>query len=280
VPQGGGSVDINHFNSVREAVVPRCSTAAQAVDPYAQCSLGPINVQEAPYHFTYHALIARLEKRVSNGVHVLGSYAYSRNSGTNTGNGFNFDDWLQNRGPAANDFTHVLNVAGVLRLPAQVDLGFNFSYTSAAPFSAYLSGIDFNGDGSMGDLLPGTTVNAFNRGMGRADLERLVAEFNRTYAGSTDALNSPIPQLRLPARYSFGDNFQALDLRLSRSFLLRSRVRVSLIGEAFNVYNASNLSMYSGDLTSAAFGQPSSRVTQIFGSGGPRSFQLAARASF
>ena len=69
-------------------------------------------------------------------------------------------------GPAANDFTHILNLAGVLRLPARVDLGFNFSYSSVPPFSAYIGGIDFNGDGTTGDLLPGTTVNVFNRGMG------------------------------------------------------------------------------------------------------------------
>ena len=53
-----------------------------------------------------------------------------------------------------------------------------------------------------------------------------------------------------------------------------------LIGEAFNLYNAANLSGYSGDLTNPAFGQPTSRFTQVFGSGGPRAFQLAARVSF
>ena len=37
-------------------------------------------------------------------------------------------------------------------------------------------GIDFDGDGTTDDPLPGTTVNAFNRGMGRADLQRLVTE--------------------------------------------------------------------------------------------------------
>ena len=55
---------------------------------------------------------------------------------------------------------------------------------------------------------------------------------------------------------------------------------MTLIGEVFNAYNAANLSGYSGDLTSAAFGQPTSRVVQVFGSGGPRSFQVAARVSF
>src|SRR2546426_8088152 len=37
---------------------------------------------------------------------------------------------------------------------------------------------------------------------------------------------------------------------------------LSLIGEVFNLYNKANLSGYSGDLTSAAFGQPASRATQ------------------
>jgi len=54
-----------------------------------------------------------------------------------------------------------------------------------------------------------------------------------------------------------------------------------LIGEVFNLFNIANLSGFSGDLTnSPTFGQPSSRVTQVFGSGGPRSFQLAVRVSF
>ncbi len=74
VPQGGGSIDVNHFDSVRGAAVPRCTTAAEGDDPHALCSLGPINVQVAPYHFTYKGLTARLEKRLSDGLQVLGSY--------------------------------------------------------------------------------------------------------------------------------------------------------------------------------------------------------------
>jgi hypothetical protein len=123
-------------------------------------------------------------------------------------------------------------------------------------------------------------VNAFNRGMGRADLERLVAQFNSTYGGTRDSQGRSIPRLTLPSVYSFGDNFHSLDLRLSRSFAFRERWRLSVIGEVFNLYNGANLSGYSGDLTNAGFGQPTSRATQVFGSGGPRAFQLAMRATF
>jgi hypothetical protein len=89
-----------------------------------------------------------------------------------------------------------------------------------------------------------------------------------------------LPRLTLPAQYSFGRSFHSLDVRLSRSFAFRERWSLSLIGEAFNLYNKANLSGYSGNLTSAAFGQPISRLTQIFGSGGPRAFQVGTKARF
>jgi len=66
----------------------------------------------------------------------------------------------------------------------------------------------------------------------------------------------------------------------SLSFDFREHWRLLIIGEVFNLYNAANLSGHSGNLTSAAFGQPTIRATQIFGSGGPRAFQLATRLSF
>jgi hypothetical protein len=225
----------------------------------------------------------RADKRLSHDFQVLGSYAYSSNTGTNgsgPGTGFNLDNWFENRGPVATDISHIVNLAGVAQLPSRFELGLNFSFSSIPPFSAYVGGIDFNGDGTKDDLLPGSTVNAFNRSMGRADLERLVAQFNQTYAGTKDSHGNFIPFLTLPPRYSFGRNFQSLDLRLNRSFVFGEHWRLSLIGEVFNLYNAANLSGYSGDLTSPAFGQPTSRFTQVFGSGGPQAFQLGARISF
>jgi len=113
-----------------------------------------------------------------------------------------------------------------------------------------------------------------------ADLEQLVTQFNARYALTKDVQGLAIPRLALPANYAFGDNFHSLDLRLSRSFVFHERWRLSLIGEVFNLYNAANLSGYSNDLTSPGFGQPAARFTQLFGSGGPRAFQLATRVSF
>src|SRR5262249_19725096 len=58
VPQNGGWLDANHFDSVRGAVVSRCM-GTQRDDPQAICSLGPIILQEAPYRSTYKGLLIR-----------------------------------------------------------------------------------------------------------------------------------------------------------------------------------------------------------------------------
>jgi len=261
-------------------VIPVC-TAIEANRPDALCSRGAINVQLAPYGLTYKALLVRVEKRLAHGTQFLASYTYSHNVGANVGNGFSLENALANVGPSPNDVPHLLNVGGVVRLPLSLDLGFNFSFASAAPFTAFLGNIDFDGDGTTGDLLPGTTVNVFNRGLDRQDLARLVREFNARYGGRSDARGTPIPQLTLPTSYALGDNYHSLDIRISRSIPITGHSRATLLLEAFNVYNAANLSGFAGDLTSpGTFGQPVSRATQVFGSGGPRSIQLGARFAF
>ena len=100
----------------------------------------------APYVFANRGLLLRAEKRFSRGFQFLGSYAYSHNTATLPGNGFNLDNWLENRGPSG--LSHILNLAGALELPSQFELGLNFSFSSASPFSAFVGGIDFNGDGT------------------------------------------------------------------------------------------------------------------------------------
>ncbi len=291
---GPGGVDLNHFNSVRGPVIPRC-VGAQQNDPLALCSTGPIQVWQGTSNQTYKGLLLRADKRFSHGFQMLASYARSRNVGTPGSGvsnpyasfstaGFNLDNWHQKPGPLPTDYTHIANLAGVVQLPRRFELGLNFFYSSPPPFSptvgAGSTGIDFNGDGTFGDLLPGTTVGQFNRGFGRADLARLLNQFNQTYAQTNDPHGRIIPRITLPGSYSFDHSYQSLDLRLSRTFVLRERGRLSLIGEVFNLYNAANLTGYSSDLTSAAFGQPTARYTQLFGSGGPRAFQLAMRMSF
>jgi hypothetical protein len=275
----GTDIDYNHFLSVRRPALPVC-TVAQRSDPKALCSLGPILVSTGIGSATYEGLLVRAEKRFSRGWQFLGSYAYSSNVGNNFGNGFNNDNPLANYGPLDRDIRHILNLSSLVQLPLRFQLTLVVIYNSMPPFSAFLGGLDLNGDGTTGDLLPGTKVNQFNRGLGKDDLHRRVALFNQVYAGRRDAQGRSIPSIVLPPDFNFGHSFLTHDLRLSRVFAFGERWRATLIGEAFNLFNLANLSGYSGNLLGAGFGRPASRITQVFGSGGPRAFQLAARVNF
>jgi Carboxypeptidase regulatory-like domain len=274
-----GLIDPNHFSSVRGPVLHNCSDV-ERTDPTALCSLGPISLASGIGSATYRALLVRADKRFSHGFQFLASYAYSSNVGDNFGAGFNNDNPLDNSGPLDRDFRHILSLSGIAELPKRFRVGLFVSYIGKPPFSAYLGDLDLNGDGTTGDLLPGTKVDQFNRGLGKKDLRRLVSEFNSSYAGGQDAGKNAIPPITLPSTFEFGDSFQTQDLRLSREFSFHDRWRMTFIAEVFNLFNIANLSGRSGDLLNPGFGKATSRVTQVFGSGGPRSFQLAARFSF
>jgi hypothetical protein len=273
-----GEVDFNHFNSVRGPALPRCS-GSPPYDPKALCSAGAITVRPSAGRSHYKGLLVRVDKRFSRRTQFLVSYALSSNIGLTSVR--NLDNWFDSFGPLASDRRHLLNVSGVINLPRGLVASFISSISSRPPFTASLANLDFNGDGINGDVLPGSRENQFNRGLGKSDLARLVAEFNQKLAGTTTPRNQPIPRITLPARYEFGDNFFSQDLRLSKNFRLHERAKLTILGEVFNLFNIANLLGYGDNLLQPSnFGQPTTRVSQVFGSGGPRAFQLGMRVSF
>jgi hypothetical protein len=109
----------------------------------------------------------------------------------------------------------------------------------------------------------------------------------------------PLPLVREDAR--FNDSFNSLDIHLSRSFVFKERARIEPIVEVFNLFNLTNVLgvsnvNYSGFynvllrdsddqrspdyLKSSSFGRPVTTAGGVFGSGGPRAFQVAVRFSF
>jgi hypothetical protein len=109
----------------------------------------------------------------------------------------------------------------------------------------------------------------------------------------------PLPLVSDSARFS--DNFSSFDLRLSKLFKVGERVTIEPIAEVFNLFNVTNVLGVSnvnysgfsnvlvrdsndptsaGFLRSTSFGQPVTTAGGVFGSGGPRAFQFAARVTF
>ena len=71
--------------------------------------------------------------------------------------------------------------------------------------------------------------------------------------------------MALPSNLDFNDAFFTQDLRVSRTFSLRSeRVRLVMFGEVFNVLNTANLVQHDGNIANpAGFAQPG-RVSHRF----------------
>ena len=86
--------------------------------------------------------------------------------------------------------------------------------------------------------------------------------------------------MTLPVSFDIDDSFSSQDLRVTRMFRYRERFEWQVFGEVFNLFNIANLSGYVDNLLAPGFGQPSARFSSIFGTGGPRSFQLGSRISF
>jgi len=87
--------------------------------------------------------------------------------------------------------------------------------------------------------------------------------------------------ITLPSHFSFGSTLQSEDIRLTKIFKFKERANLQVFAEVFNIFNIGNLS-YGGsaELLGASFGQPTSRVGQNFGTGGPRALQFGTRFSF
>lgn len=273
-----GAIDFNRWNSARGPVIPACA-GPQALDPKARCSTGPIEVDLSAGNARYMGLLLKVDRRWSRRYQFTGAYALASSVGLNRI--INNDNWFESYGPTAGDRRHSLTVSGIVDLPWGFRLSSISTFLSKPPFRAQIAGIDFNGDGTINDLLPGTKWNELNRGLNEADLRRLVDSYNGSLAGSRTLTGQVIPRVTLPADFEFSDTVFSTDIRLGKIIRYRERYELNIFGEVFNVFNIANLTGHSTDLLqSSAFGQPASRATQVFGSGGPRAFQFAARISF
>jgi outer membrane receptor protein involved in Fe transport len=190
-------------------------------------------------------------------------------------------------GPAPNDQRHRLVVQGTADLPFHLRLSPLWTYASGVPMDILL------GDGS-GDRVPEIGRNAGGRQFQTgAQLNAFLTQLNAQGA-TNGGLGTPFPMVSPNAR--FNDTFNSFDLRLAREFRLSERFHLQAIAEVFNLFNKANIlgssnSNYSGffnvlvpDNTnpafSSAFGKPVSTAGGVFGSGGPRAFQLAAKLTF
>jgi len=279
-----GALDYNRFqryiNGVQTPVIPRC-TGAQAAIVGFNCSTGPITFWTPAGRSVYNALLVKADKRFANRFQFTVSYALTHANGYNGIN--NLDQWNSTWGP--QQARHILNVSGIVDLPWGFQFGIISSNSSMGPGMVMVGSVDLNGDGNTSEPLPGLSWNCINRGCGKSEVAAGVATWNSTNAGKRDGRGQVIPTLALPSNYTFGRPGSSQDIRLTKLFTFRERYKLSIFSEVFNVLNYANIGGISMTVDSAtssafAFGQPTSRAGQIFGSGGPRAVQIGGRFQF
>lgn len=289
--------------SVRDPVIPEC-TGTQASIPKFPCSTGPIQVYRSALNARYVGLFVRFDRYFSRGVQFTGSYALSRYY---TWNGIiDFKDLDASYGRSGSDRPHRFTFSGIWDLPDvrkgprwarslanDWQLSLISQVVSPPPLNVTVGSFDLEGDGSNTLILPGLKFNAFGRSADADHIRALVAVYNTTIpttvTGKRTPRNQVVPAIKLPAAFSNGDTFISQDLRVTRIFPVGEHLKLSLIAEGFNIFNIANLTGFSGTLDPvagpgqvqrASFGQPTDRVNQVFGTGGPRAFQVAARLSW
>jgi hypothetical protein len=190
-------------------------------------------------------------------------------------------------GPTPNDQRHRMTMAAWARVAGGV---------LVAPIWTIASGVP------MDILMPDaqSRVPVFQRNAG-GRLFKTASDLNEAITGlnASGGVNGQLlPLVSSDARFS--DSFNSLDLRVSRPFAA-GRIRVEPIVEVFNVFNVTNVLGVSnrnysgfanvlvrdrdnpqepGYLTSSQFGRAVTTAGGVFGSGGPRAFQFAVRATF
>lgn len=199
------------------------------------------------------------------------------------------NDLQREYGPPPNDQRHRLVMSGVANLPLKLRFAPIWTIASGVPMDILLP------DGS--ERVPTMQRNAGGREFHNAqELNAFIARTNAAggvYEASTSSYVI-LPQVSDGAHFS--DSFNALDFRLDRDFTFAERLHADLIGEAFNIFNVTNIlgvsnlnySGFANTLSpdqnnpgySSSFGQPVSTAGGVFGSGGPRAFQVALKLSF
>jgi hypothetical protein len=306
--------------TVSTRVIPACPTSPplERFNPKLQCSNGSIGVYQSGSNTRYTGLHVKLDKRFADHYQITAAYAYSHYTSWN--GVVNLNNLFESYGINAGDRPHRLNVSGIWELPEYKGdhrflrgflNGWQLStinqFSSAPPMNPTIT-IDVDGDGISSLQMAGIKWNGFGRGQGADDVRKAVEAYNADVVAKSKALpanptaaqlaacvlivngerrcgprtplNQPFPLITLPGEFSNGDTLITTDLRLTRLIKVGEKVRLSLIGEVFNLFNIANLDGYTGNLQSGSFGTPTTRANQVFGSGGPRAFQLAARISF
>jgi hypothetical protein len=262
---------------------------------------------ESSVRTKYDGLLLSLEKRFSTNYQFRASYTLSRSFNYANDDQIPFsngpidsNDLRREYGPTPNDQRHRFTFSGLFELPGQLRVAPILTLASSVPIDILLP----DGSSRVCELQRNAGARQFQTG---AELNAALTQINAaggSLCPNADPSTGFKPRVRLPLvrdDLKLGDNFSSLDLRVSKVFRIGERWTIEPIAEVFNLLNVTNVLGVSnvnysgfsnvlvpdsndpsspGFLRSSSFGQPVTTAGGVFGSGGPRAFQFAARVTF
>jgi len=245
---------------------------------------------ESSVKFKYDGLLIGVERRFANRYQFRAAYTLSKAFNYANDDQIPFsagpidsDNLQLEYGPTPNDQRHRFTFAGTAELPWNIRVSPILTLASGVPMDINIIRFDQNQQAFGQTRIPQLQRNAGGRLFkNAAELNAFINQINAR--GGVDGMPLPLA----PANAKFNDSFSSVDVRLSKVFTYNERVRFEPMVEVFNVLNTTNIlgvsnTNYSGFgnvLGTPSFGQPITTAGGVFGSGGPRAFQFAAKLTF
>jgi hypothetical protein len=271
-------------------------TIGSVFNPFIGGNDDVVNI-ESSVKTWYDGLLVNVQKRYSAHYAFNASYTLAKSFNYSNDDQIPFqvpplnpNNLRLDKGPPPNEERHRFTFAGVIDAPWGIQLSPIFTLASGVPFDIQLP------PDIGGTRIPLLQRNAAGR----------VFKTGRELNGFINQVNAgggikgvPLPLVRDDIQ--LGDSFTSLDLRLTKKFKINERWSVQGIAEVFNLFNVTNirgvnnvnfsgfqntLIRDSGDpaspgfLRSSSFGSALQTAGGVFGTGGPRAFQFAARVNF
>jgi hypothetical protein len=337
---GNGLDSGTTFGGLPAALSPLAPAGLAPAFPGQNAALGENQMLFPIGRSVYNALLVSLRQDVKSPVrgvrhlNLQASYALSRfvsvaEDQDFISNAVDFRNPLNYVGPNSLDRTDQISVGAVMDMPAGLRLGVISHYDTALPGTLGLpsTGLpgeifrtDVTGDGTTGDILPGTNTGSFGRGVKVGDLNNVINAYNSKYAGTLTPAGQALVQaglfttaqltelhavmptiLAAPANEVGIDALKTVDVslswvlhpdkimgRLPESFTIEPTV------SAFNVFNFANFDpptqllrgTLNGSAGSANGTPPALRTnriglgTGVFALGAPRIFEWGLKINF